>query len=114
MLVVDAAALGSALARTALGLREERPLVADQRRLAKAILAGGRQAIDVRGLLVAPETWTKIVVGLEDRIMPSHQMEGLSGLIALHRFAHIGHMPRLEARREVAKLIEDLVRVGRS
>src|ERR1700722_10802383 len=112
MLATDAAALGSALARTTLRQRRERPLVADQRRLAKAILAGGRQAIDIRGLLPTPEAPTKIVVGLEDRITPPHQAEGLSGLIALHRFAHVGHMPHLEARREVAALIEELVRAG--
>jgi pimeloyl-ACP methyl ester carboxylesterase len=112
MLATDPAALGSALARTTLRLRQERPLVADQRRLAKAILAGGRQAIDVRGLLAEPQAPTKIVIGLEDRITPSHQAEGLSGLISLHRFAHIGHMPHLETRGEVARLIEELVRAG--
>jgi pimeloyl-ACP methyl ester carboxylesterase len=112
MLATDPAALGSALARTTLRQRRERPLVVDQRRLAKAILAGGRQAIDIRGLLAAPEAPTKIVLGLEDRITPAHQVDGLSGLIALHRFAHVGHMPHLEARREVAALIEELVRAG--
>jgi pimeloyl-ACP methyl ester carboxylesterase len=112
MLATDPAALGSALARTTLRLRQERPLVADQRRLAEAILARGRQTIDIRGLLAAPEAPTKIVVGLEDRITPAHQAGGLSGLIALHRFAHVGHMPHLEARREVARLIEELVRPG--
>jgi pimeloyl-ACP methyl ester carboxylesterase len=112
MLATDPAALGSALARTTLRQRRERPLVADQRRLAEAILAGGRQAIDIRSLLAAPEPPTKIVVGIDDRITPAHQAEGLSGLIALHRFAHVGHMPHLEARREVARLIEELVRAG--
>ena len=112
MLVTDPAALGSALARTTLRQRRERPLVAEQRRLAKAILQGGRQAIDVRGLLATPQAPTKIVVGAEDRITPAHHAEGLSGLIALHRFAHVGHMPHLEARREVARLIEELVKAG--
>jgi pimeloyl-ACP methyl ester carboxylesterase len=112
MLATDPAALGSALARTTLRQRQERPLVAEQRRLAEAIFAGGRQTIDVRGLLMSPQAPTKIVVGLEDRITPPHHVEGLSGLIALHRFAHIGHVPHLEARREVAKLIEELVRAG--
>jgi pimeloyl-ACP methyl ester carboxylesterase len=112
MLVVDPAALGAALARTTLRQRRERPLVAEQRRLAEAILAGGRQAIDVRDLLAAPQTPTKIVFGLEDRITPAHHAEGLSGLIAVHRFAHVGHMPHLEARREVASLIEELARAG--
>ncbi len=112
MLVAHPAALGSALARTTLRLRRERPLVAEQRRLLHAIVAGSRQAIDVRGLLAVPQAPTKIVVGIEDRIAPAHHADGLSGLIALHRFADIGHMPHLEARREVARLIEELVRAG--
>ena len=49
---------------------------------------------------------------LEGRITPAHLVEGLSGLIALDRFARIGHMPHLEARRAVAKLIEELVKAG--
>ncbi len=93
MLVADSEALGSSLARTTLRLHRERPVVADQRRLAKAILAGGRQAIDIRGLLLTPEAPTKT-------------------LVALHRFAHVGHMPHLEARHEVAALIEELVWAG--
>ena len=112
MLATDPAALGSALARTTLRLRQERPLVAEQRRLAEAILARGRQTIDIRGFLMGPQAPTKIVVGLEDRITPPRLVEGLSGLIALHRFAHIGHVPHLEARPEVARLIEELVRAG--
>ena len=112
MLATDPAALGSALARTTLRLRRERPLVAEQRRLAEAILGRGRQTIDIRGLLSSPQAPVKIVVGLEDRITPPHHVDGLSGLIALHRFARIGHMPHLEARREVARLIEELVRAG--
>ena len=112
MLATDPAALGSALAKTTLRLRRERPLVAEQRRLAEAILARGRQTIDIRGLLTAPQAPTKIIVGLEDRITPAHHVEGLSGLIALHRFPHIGHVPHLEARREVAALIEELVTSG--
>ena len=56
---------------------------------------------------------TKIVVGVEDRITPARHAEGLSGLIALHRFPRVGHMPHLEARREVASLIEELARTAR-
>jgi pyruvate dehydrogenase E2 component (dihydrolipoamide acetyltransferase) len=112
MLVADPGALSSALVRTTLRQRRERPLVAEQRRLAKAILLDGRGSIDVRELLAAPLTPTKIVVGIEDRLTPAHHADGLSGLIALHRFAHVGHMPHLEARRDVARLIEELVKAG--
>jgi pyruvate dehydrogenase E2 component (dihydrolipoamide acetyltransferase) len=114
MLVVDPATIGSALARTTLRQRRERPLVAEQRRLAQAILARGRQAFDVRSYLATPVAPTKIVLGVEDRITPAGHAEGLSGLIALHRFSGVGHMPHLEARREVARLIEELARAGAS
>ncbi len=113
MLVVDRAALGSALARTTLRQRSERPLVAEQRRLAGALFAVGRQTIDIRGHLAALASPTKIVIELEDRITPARHAEGLSSLIALHRFPRIGHMPHLEARREVATLIEELARTAR-
>ena len=76
MLATDPTALGSALAKTTLRLRRERPLVAEQRRLAAAIFAGGRQTIDIRGLLMAPQAPTKIIVGLEDRIIPAHHADG--------------------------------------
>jgi pimeloyl-ACP methyl ester carboxylesterase len=114
LLVTDPASLGSALAPATLRQRAELPLVAAQRRLAKALLANRRQTIDVRDCLAAPRMPVKVVFGLEDRITPAHHAENLSGLIALHRFAKIGHMPHLEARREIARLIEELARAGAS
>jgi hypothetical protein len=48
------------------------------RGLAETILTGGRQALDA-GVFSLRR--------LEDRITPAHLVEGLSGLIALRRFA---------------------------
>ena len=50
-------------------------------------------------LFARPEAPTKIAFGLEDRITPARLAQGLSCLIALHRFPRIGHMPHLEAAR---------------
>jgi hypothetical protein len=50
----------------------------------------------------------------EDRITPAHLVEGLSGLIALHRFARDRPVADAEARREVATLTEELVKLGAS
>ena len=112
LLVTDPAALGSAMAAATLRQRTERPLVAMQRRLAKVLLANGRQAVDIRDRLAPPGMPVKVVFGLEDRITPAHHAENLDGLVALHRFPKIGHMPHLEARREVARLIEELARAA--
>jgi pimeloyl-ACP methyl ester carboxylesterase len=69
-----------------------------------------RQAIDVRGLLAALQAPTKIVVGVEDRVTPVIMPRERPHRTALVR--HISHIPHLEARREVARLIEEQVRAG--
>jgi pimeloyl-ACP methyl ester carboxylesterase len=112
LLVSDPASLGAAMAPATLRQRAERPVVAAQRRLFETLLANRKQAIDVRSCLAAPAMPVKVVFGLEDRITPAHHAEDLSPLIALHRFPKIGHMPHFEARREVARLIEELARAG--
>jgi pyruvate dehydrogenase E2 component (dihydrolipoamide acetyltransferase) len=112
LLVSDPASLGAAMAPATLRQRAERPVVAAQRRLVNALLANRRQAIDIRGCLAAPKAPVKVVFGLEDRITPAHHAEDLSPLVALHRFSKIGHLPHFEARREVARLIEELARAG--
>ena len=112
LLVSDPASLGSAMAAATLRQRAEQPLVAAQRRLAKSLFANGRQVVDVRDCLVAPQIPVKVVFGGEDRITPAHHAENLGGLVAVHCFPKIGHMPHFEARREVARLIEELARAG--
>jgi pyruvate dehydrogenase E2 component (dihydrolipoamide acetyltransferase) len=111
-LVADPAALGSALVNTTLRQRAAGELVEAQTRLAGALFPDGAQAIDIRPWLAEIAIPAKVIVGVEDRILPARQAEGLNGLIALHRLARVGHMPHLEARAEVARLLTELVRAG--
>ena len=111
-LVADPEALGSALARTALRQRQTGALVEAQTRIADAVFPDGVQAIDIRPLLAEIAVPAKVIVGLEDRILPARQADGLGGLIALHRLARVGHLPHLEARAETARLIAELARAG--
>ena len=55
---------------------------------------------------------TKLIVGLDDRIIPARHAEGLPGRVALHRFAGVGHMPHFEAREEVAALAREAMRAA--
>ncbi|MGD0641882.1 MAG: acetoin dehydrogenase dihydrolipoyllysine-residue acetyltransferase subunit [Roseiarcus sp.] len=112
LLVADPVALGAALVNTTLRQRERGALVEAQTRLVETLFPDGVQAFGVRHLLADPSAPTKIVWGAEDQIIPARQAEGLSGLIAVHRFAGVGHMPHLEARREVARLVEELAKAG--
>jgi pyruvate dehydrogenase E2 component (dihydrolipoamide acetyltransferase) len=111
-LVADPAALGSALVNTTLRQREAGGLVEAQTRLAEALFPDGAQTIDIRPWLAEIAIPAKVIVGVEDRILPARQAEGLNGLIALHRLARVGHMPHLEARAEVARLLTELFRAG--
>ncbi|MGD0563366.1 MAG: acetoin dehydrogenase dihydrolipoyllysine-residue acetyltransferase subunit [Roseiarcus sp.] len=112
LLAADPVSLGAALVKTTLRQREGGALVEAQTRLAESLFPDGVQAFGIRHWLADPATPTKIVVGAEDQIIPPRQSEGLSGLIAIHRFAGVGHMPHLEARREVARLVEELAKAG--
>ncbi len=110
LLAADPVSLGAALVRTILRQREAGALVEAQTRLVESLFPDGVQAFGIRHCLADPAAPTKIVVGDEDQIIPPRQCEGLSGLIAIHRFAGVGHMPHLEARREVARLAEELAK----
>ncbi len=112
LLAADPVSLGAALVKTTLRQREGGALVEAQTRLAETLFPDGVQAFSIRHWLADPAFPTKIVVGAEDQIIPPRQSEGLSGLIAIHRFAGVGHMPHLEARREVARLVEELAKAG--
>jgi len=112
-LVADPAALGSALVDAILRQRAAGGLVEAQARLADALFPDGAQSIDIRPWLAEIAIPAKVIVGVEDRILPARQAEGLNGLIALHRLVRVGHMPHLEARAEVARLLTELVRAGR-
>jgi len=111
-LVADPAALGLALVNTTLRQRAGGALVEAQTRLAEALFPDGAQAIDIRPWLAEIAIPAKVIVGGEDRILPARQAGGLNGLIALHRLARVGHMPHLEARAEVARLLNELVRAA--
>ena len=111
-LVADPAALGSALVQTTLRQRAAGDLVEAQSRIAEALFPDGAQAIDIRPWLAEIAVPAKLIVGVDDRILPARQADGVSGLIALHRLARVGHMPHLEARAEVARLLGELVRAA--
>ena len=80
--------------------------------MAETLFPDGAQQVDIRPWLAGIAIPAKIVVGVQDRILPARQAEGLDVLIALHRLARVGHLPHLEARAEVARLLIELFRAG--
>ncbi|KQT52425.1 hypothetical protein ASG62_14455 [Aureimonas sp. Leaf427] len=78
--------------------------------MAAGLFSQGTQHFEVRSRLADLAMPVKIVAGAEDRVVPSRHFTGLPGPIALHVFPQTGHLPQMERRGEVAKLLRQLVR----
>jgi pyruvate dehydrogenase E2 component (dihydrolipoamide acetyltransferase) len=111
-LAADEAALGSAMVKATLKQRAERPLAENQGKIAAALFPDGTQGVSIRADLARYQGPTRVVFGLEDRIIPANQARGLPGAVGLHFLAHVGHMPHFEARAVVAAIVDDNVAAG--
>ena len=108
----DESALGSAMVKTTIRQRRERDIGAGQRAVAEALFPDGVQAFSLRETLARYAGPVRVIFGLDDRIIPARHARGLSGLVALHLFPGVGHMPHFEARAEIARLVEENVAAG--
>ena len=90
--------------------RADPRLRAHQDALSSALFPDGTQAIDLRPVLRRLAVPVKVIWGVRDRIIPFRQSAGLPSQVALHAIADAGHMPHLEAREVVAKLLAELCR----
>jgi pyruvate dehydrogenase E2 component (dihydrolipoamide acetyltransferase) len=109
-LVADPAALSDSFVRATQRVRADGRLAAAQTRLAALLFSGGTQLFSVRGLLNKLAVPTKVIAGTADRVIPHSQFSGLPGTVGIHRFGGLGHMPQLEDRASVARLLRELVR----
>lgn len=104
-LVHDQANLTDGFIRTVAREREDGRLAAAQTRLASAIFGGGAQGFSIRAELTRLGCPVCIVFGLEDKVIPWRQALGLPGMIGLHLFQQTGHMPQLEQREAVGRIL---------
>jgi pimeloyl-ACP methyl ester carboxylesterase len=111
-LVVDPAALGTALAETTLRQRRDLGVGETQARVAAALLPDGAQVNSIRAALASFAGPVKVIFGLQDRIIPARHARGLPGAVATHLLPNIGHMPHLEARELVARLARENAAAG--
>ncbi len=110
LLVADPAAMGPAIVRITAQARGNPGVAEAQDRVARALFPDGTQAVSVRHALGRLPGPVRIVVGAEDRIIPARHAAGLPGPVAVHVFPGVGHMPHLEAREPVARLLAQHLR----
>jgi pyruvate dehydrogenase E2 component (dihydrolipoamide acetyltransferase) len=109
-LVADPASLSDGFVRATARARADGRQAQAQTRLAPALFSNGTQHFDVRSLLAHLAMPVAIVAGAEDRVVPVRHFGALPGMIALHVFPRTGHLPQIERRSEVARLLRRLVR----
>jgi pimeloyl-ACP methyl ester carboxylesterase len=112
LLATDEASLGSAMVKTTLRQRADLQVGEAQEQIAAALFPDGAQAFSVHDHLTRVAVPAKIVFGLDDQIIPPRHARGLPGVIGVHLFPGVGHMPHLEARGEVARLVTELAAAG--
>jgi len=112
LLASDEASLGSAMVKTTLRQRADLGVGEAQAQIATALFPDGAQTISVRDRLARIAIPAKVVFGLDDQIIPPHHARGLPGMIGVHLFPGVGHMPHFEARGEVARLVAELAAAG--
>jgi len=110
-LVQDESLLTRPFINATLAQAQDEALRDAQQRIADCYFAGGTQVIDVRQTLGKLHIPTRVIFGAADRIIPAAHAMGLPGEIAVHIFAATGHMPQLEQREKVMRILRE---VGRS
>lgn len=110
-LVFDENALGPSFVSSTMRLRNAET-TKSQEQIAASLFPDGTQSFSVRSLLKTFDWPVKIVFGTEDRIIPSRHATGLPGTVAIHLFPATGHMPQLEQRHAIGRLVRELVRFG--
>lgn len=84
---------------------------ASRRLLANHLFSGGTQLISLnKSLEQLKSIPVKVIWGLDDNIVDQSHCNSVPGWVAVHRFRHCGHLPQLEAKDEVAKLLHELVK----
>ena len=108
LLVSDEATLGDGFVRATARLRDEAAIAA-QAGVARAFFPDGTQAFSIRESLSRLALPVSVVFGTDDRIIPWRHALDL-GLVALHLFRGVGHMPHLEIRPELARILAHQLR----
>lgn len=96
-----------AAARRMAEARRDPRVTATLTRVAEAILDGERQkCFDLTQLARLPHP-VRLIWGDQDRVLPLRQTRNVPGIVAVHVFEGVGHMPHLEVAHDVTRLVAE-------
>lgn len=112
LLVHDPAVLPRALLRSV----EEQRRDADRSRaladFGSRHFADGTQTFSIRDDLERVRIPTRVIFGVEDRIIPLAHARGLPGHVGLHAFRACGHLPYLEQPEQTLRILDEMIRLA--
>jgi len=97
--------LSPAFIRATAQTRAQGYVAATQKQICDHLFPDGTQIFSILPVLERLSMPVRVVFGAQDKIIPIHHTLELPGAIAVHRLAHIGHMPHLEAKNLLVRLI---------
>lgn len=103
--VADPAIISPAFLQASAAARADGSLGHAQQRLAAFLFPDGTQAFGVRAALAQLSIPVAIVFGADDQVIPTRHARSIPGMVALHLFPGVGHMPHLEIRDAVWRLL---------
>ncbi|MEK1888502.1 MAG: acetoin dehydrogenase dihydrolipoyllysine-residue acetyltransferase subunit [Phyllobacterium sp.] len=109
-LVQDESLLTKPFVNATLTQSQDAALREAQQQVADRFFADGTQVIDIRPSLGNLRVPTRVIFGAADRIIPAGHAAGLPGEVAVHVFAGTGHMPQLEQREKVMRILNEVSR----
>ncbi len=113
MLVADPDCIPPVFVEVTAETRAQPGVMEAQEQIAHGVFPDGVQVFSIRKTLESLNIPIRVVFGDADRIIPHRHMAGLPGTIAQHLLVGVGHMPQIEVREPVARLlVEHLSAVG--
>jgi pyruvate dehydrogenase E2 component (dihydrolipoamide acetyltransferase) len=104
-LVEDPAIMTPALVKATAKARAGTAIPETQGKMAALLFPNGTQGFSILGILKAIAIPTRVIFGRADRIIPASHANRLNGLVAIHLFANVGHLPHYEAKEAVVALL---------
>lgn len=110
LLFADEAQIAPAFLKARLKQRAEPATAANEEQVIATLFPESTQAFSVRAALARLAMPIRIVHGTADQIIPSRHVAGLPGTVAVHLFPGVGHMPQVEVKAEIGRLLNEHVR----
>lgn len=106
-LFADEALLSKAFINATVAQANDAELRAAQAGIAEHLCADGTQTFDIRSSLAGLHIPVRLIFGAQDRVIPVAHAHGLPGAIGVNVFQKCGHMPQLEQRDAVLRIISE-------